>query len=307
MNICKVCGNSVGNKFFFAKEMMFGIRDEFQYMECSYCRSLQINEVPKQLSKYYPAHYHSFDQKENTENKNIANKTPHKQENQDNVASYNKWIKKLYPMKDWAVLDIGSGSGELLLEMKKMGFNNLSGCDPYLKEDVIYPHGPTIYKKDVYGIEGQYKLIMMHHSLEHMDEPNKILNKICSLLEPDGILLVRMPVANSLAFKLYKNYWVQLDAPRHLCIPSKKGMKILCERNNMELYRTNYDSTTFQFLGSKQYQMNIPLRDKRTYVNNPHQRLFRKYQIWWFKIMTIIANMIGDGDSAIYFIRKNKN
>ena len=38
---------------------MFGIGEEFTYDKCSCCSSLQLRDVPFNLSKYYPEGYYS--------------------------------------------------------------------------------------------------------------------------------------------------------------------------------------------------------------------------------------------------------
>src|SRR6476661_7449138 len=40
--------------------MMFGTRDEFEYLECAECGTVQIAEIPD-LTAYYPQGYYSFD------------------------------------------------------------------------------------------------------------------------------------------------------------------------------------------------------------------------------------------------------
>jgi hypothetical protein len=40
--------------------MQLGLREEFEYFECSKCGCLQIEEVPLDLSKYYPDNYYSY-------------------------------------------------------------------------------------------------------------------------------------------------------------------------------------------------------------------------------------------------------
>ena len=35
--MCKICGNTDGNKIHAAREMLFGYREEFKYIECSKC------------------------------------------------------------------------------------------------------------------------------------------------------------------------------------------------------------------------------------------------------------------------------
>src|SRR5206468_2718584 len=57
---CRLCGNDAGNRAFVAREMMFGLREAFDYFECAACGCLQIAQVPRDLSKYYPPQYYSF-------------------------------------------------------------------------------------------------------------------------------------------------------------------------------------------------------------------------------------------------------
>ena len=51
---CKICANSRGNKYHTIKEMMFGTRHSFDYLECGECGTIQIVTPPDDLSPYYP-------------------------------------------------------------------------------------------------------------------------------------------------------------------------------------------------------------------------------------------------------------
>src|SRR5215212_7226945 len=57
-DVCRVCGNSSGNRVHRAREMFAGTRDEFDYVECAACGTLQIREVPD-LRPYYSGDYYS--------------------------------------------------------------------------------------------------------------------------------------------------------------------------------------------------------------------------------------------------------
>ena len=59
-NTCRICGNKEGNVLYLAREMMFGLREEFTYFECAQCGCLQIAEFPADMSAYYPDDYYSF-------------------------------------------------------------------------------------------------------------------------------------------------------------------------------------------------------------------------------------------------------
>lgn len=65
-SLCRICDNENLNQAYQLKEMMFGIRDEFTYFECSVCGCLQISEFPEDISKYYPQDYYSFSESSST-------------------------------------------------------------------------------------------------------------------------------------------------------------------------------------------------------------------------------------------------
>src|SRR6266852_6035050 len=60
VRVCKVCGNASGNKTHLAREMMFGLRNEFEYLECGCCGCVQLVAPPEDMAKYYPKDYYSY-------------------------------------------------------------------------------------------------------------------------------------------------------------------------------------------------------------------------------------------------------
>lgn len=43
---CRICANESGNQLYEAREMFFGTRDPFTYIECASCGTIQIQDVP---------------------------------------------------------------------------------------------------------------------------------------------------------------------------------------------------------------------------------------------------------------------
>ena len=60
MMLCRACGRDAVFRLFAAREMLFGLRHRFEYGECPHCGSLQIRQIPANLSDYYPADYYSL-------------------------------------------------------------------------------------------------------------------------------------------------------------------------------------------------------------------------------------------------------
>jgi hypothetical protein len=144
---------------------------------------------------------------------------------------------------------------------------------------------------------------MLHHSLEHSPDPLQLLIELKRLSAPGGSLVVRIPVAASEAWTQYGVNWYQIDAPRHLVVPSRKGMAILAQRAGFEVFKVKFDSDETQFLCSEQYRRGIPLRDARSYYRNPHQRLFDHSEIAGAKARSREANRRERGDQACFYLR----
>jgi 2-polyprenyl-3-methyl-5-hydroxy-6-metoxy-1,4-benzoquinol methylase len=76
---------------------------------------------------------------------------------------------------------------------------------------------------------------MLHHSFEHMDNPCGVLKQIDKLLNPDGELLIRIPVSDSFAWRKYGVDWFQLDAPRHFFLHTTKSIALLAKNSGFVL------------------------------------------------------------------------
>ena len=128
------------------------------------------------------------------------------------------------------VLDIGSGVGEVLSVFKEHGweclgieFNEFAAN--YSKEKF----GINIINKSIYDFDSSEKfdLIMLWGVLEHFFKPLDVLNKVCELLEDDGLLLLEVPSADSVLVKYYEKTSKPVDriieGDRHIMIFSLRS------------------------------------------------------------------------------------
>ncbi len=319
--ICKICNTEIDTAPVHVKEMMFGLLTEHSYYECKYCEALQIEKVPADLEKFYPYNYYSFKQQPGTDiettylrkiksryllfNKNklpgfilsIGYKIP----------EYTGWLKEAGVKYDDAILDIGSGCGEILAQYCKAGFTNLQGIDPFLKTEFISNNGKLkLLRRSIFDKQepSSFDFVMLNHSFEHMDEPQSVFKRLAELTKPGKILLIRTPVNRSFASKKYGLNWVDMDPPRHLVVHSVKSMQLLAEKNGFEMEQIIFDSTAFQFWGSEQYKKGIPLFDPRSYSVNKSEELFSKKLIKEWKEQANELNKKDQGDQACFYLRK---
>ena len=120
---------------------------------------------------------------------------------------------------------------------------------------------------------------MMHHSLEHMFDPWKVLKKAWQLLNNGKRLLVRIPIMGNYGWQRYKNYWCGIDAPRHIFIPSEKGMRLLVEQAGFSVEKLEYDSSDYVIWSSEQYLKGIPLHAPNSRMLNKKNSVFSKKEI----------------------------
>lgn len=266
--ICKVCGNQAQNREHIMREMMFGFRDEFAYLECGSCGCIHIQEIPGNLEKYYPKQYYSLNDKVDVRGTSVRlflnRLTTRLHLLGINILSGTRfpyWLKMSGVKINSRILDVGCGTGELLQKLKMLGFPNLSGIDAYLQQDVTDNFGVKILKKPVDLLEGCYDLIMMHHSFEHFDDPRSVLNILSKSLDRNGTIIMRIPLVPCYAWEQYGTNWIQIDAPRHLFIHSLKSIDLLARVAGLKIEKVVYDSTVFQFWGSEMYQHDLSYQE----------------------------------------------
>ncbi|MBE0622151.1 MAG: class I SAM-dependent methyltransferase [Burkholderiales bacterium] len=316
---CSLCGNAEQNVIHSAREMMFGTKDEFTYIECAVCGCLQLANIPADLSRYYPREYYSLKRAHVNPDTPLARfmrlrRTAYYLGGKTLIGSliarirgapfWLEWFKHSLVSLDSAVLDVGCGTGEALLSLRREGFRNLTGVDPFITEDIHYEEGVTVFKREPAQLQGQFDVIMLHHSYEHMPNQLQTLQTLHALLKSNGTLLIRVPLASSLAWKKYGTNWVQLDPPRHLFLHTTRSMQLLAAQAKFVIAEIAYDSNALQFWGSEQYTKNIPFLSEQSWAKHPEQSIFTKEQIAEFERQAQALNKAEQGDQACFYMHK---
>ena len=168
---CRICGADAGTRIHIVKEMMLGLRDEFEYLECQACGCLQLVNSPEDLSSYYPSAYTAFGGRTRDE-LSLYQRLRYQIRKQRNKAFFRRpnWLERYLidsydnlPLQafsrmgvphDARILDVGCGSGVLLADLKELGYRNLLGLDRFVPQALADKHGVRIVKGELRDLKG---------------------------------------------------------------------------------------------------------------------------------------------------------
>lgn len=133
-----------------------------------------------------------------------------------------RWkARRVLPFRDLPgrVLDIGCGPGAFLITAYSRGWTCYgvdTSCEiiSHLAESGIAETQCSSFEEAEYA-PGSFDLVNMSHILEHVQNPIATLRKVASLLQPEGLIIMRIPCV-SLEARLFGTYWPGWDLPRHL-------------------------------------------------------------------------------------------
>lgn len=323
---CPACGESSVQERLDVREMMFGLDASFPYAVCAGCRSVRILDIPTDLAPFYPQDYYSIDLDPERTLGKVGNRQLATLVARSRVLGGNRMAKAARRVikqrqfqtfttilqsvrmaglprgRDSAVLDVGCGSGMLVYALGLAGIRTSVGVDPFAPGDRTFDNGSTLLRRDLHEVDGQFDLVMFHHSFEHVMDPKQSLLDAQSLLRPGGRILIRMPTVSSDAFDTYRDQWVQLDAPRHITIFSREGMEKLAADTGLTVVKTVDDSTSFQFWGSEQVRLGTPLESPTSHMINTDASAFSREQIRAWDEQAETLNARSRGDQAVWVL-----
>ena len=141
-----------------------------------------------------------------------------------------------YISPERSLLDIGSGGGEFLYLMQKLGIS-AAGIEPNIgyANFASAQYGVKIEVsrvEDLVNTAKLWDLITIHHVLEHLLSPVEVLKSIAGVLSPNGVLVVEVP-------NIEANYHAPKRQfhPAHIHTFSSEGLIFAANQAGLELVR----------------------------------------------------------------------
>ncbi len=242
---------------------------ESQIFKCIDCSLLLPNPLPlpQNIQEVYnnPNEYFSYHASKNWEKRSI--------EHHKTIKTLLKLNKK--NISNYKLLEIGSGRGEFLNACKS--FSNIDAIGIEVSEDFINfarKKNITIQKReldDFIDKKEKFDFIVLIAVIEHLDNPDKYLNKIQKLLKKDGVIYIDCPQEPNIVTILYnfvmkimgKKNCLNLQPtwePFHIYGFNIPSLKKILAKNNLSIikyriwspakpnFKINYKNFVFYFM-----------------------------------------------------------
>jgi SAM-dependent methyltransferase len=140
-----------------------------------------------------------------------------------------------------ALLDIGCDKGFFLDEARRHGYT-VAGVEPSERSREYCQCIGINVAADISQVEGTFDAVVMNHALEHIIDPVTLLRDIHRLLNPGGVVMIRVPDFDSLWSSVLKDRWCWFQPYAHYFHYTQRSLRQLLEQSGfrIEWLRSQY-------------------------------------------------------------------
>lgn len=261
VNSCPVCDNTGFDAFIVCTDY-FVSGEKFGIKQCGKC-GFKIThgvESEENIGRYYQSE--NYISHSNT-SKGFVNRVYH-QVRTLMLRKKSKLVEKATGGIKGSILDIGTGTGYFLDQMKTSGWK-VTGTE---KSSDARNFSKTRFGLDVFPTEelenfgeGSFDVITLWHVLEHIHRIKENFEAFQKLLKPNGKLIIAVPNHSSFDARHYGEYWAAWDVPRHIWHFAPAQMKLIGEKYGFKLTGVKplpFDSFYVSILSEKYRKSGFP-------------------------------------------------
>ncbi len=217
----------------------YGCPGQFAIEWCGACGHavtvprLQESDLPSLYQQYYPR-----------KDVDLAAIEAEVQRNAERFAVIKRWFSgtdnqgQFFAKARQDVLDVGCGSCQSLLELKRIGASAYGvEADPNVKSIAehfgLNVHIGSIWDEPFPGTS--FDLIVMNQVIEHIPDPEKSLALLVKRLKPAGQLVLSFPNAGSIYRRISGSHWINWHVPYHQHHFTKRSIAVMAEKLGLRI------------------------------------------------------------------------
>lgn len=157
------------------------------------------------------------------------------------------------------LLDLGCGSGEFAVEMRRRGWETaVTEINPHVLDE-LRAHGIEAKSADDATRDGfaePFDVITCWHVLEHVEHPLALARWVRSQLKPGGVFQVAVPNVGSWQAATFGPDWFHLDVPRHRYHFTPPTLTRLLQEGGFDVVATSTFALEYDVFGVLQSALN---------------------------------------------------
>lgn len=266
---CKLWTQATDGEYFTTQEI-------FSFYRCNNCQCLFIDPVPRDaLAQIYPDTYYSYQKPKGS--------LIFKIKNVFDTLLIRKLVRDLKG-ETLRVLDVGGGAGWELNAVRnvdrRITDTEIIDMDPQAAE-IATQNGHKYFcgRIEDYPAQTQFDLILFLSVIEHVEHPTAVLEKLGSLLSPQGIMVIKTPNYESLDERIFRRRnWAGYHCPRHWAIFNRESFENLARRLRFRFKIFSYTQGASFWAGSLLYFLHqkgiVKLSTRHPAVHHPLFAIF---------------------------------
>lgn len=315
---CDICGSTEHEQLFQSFDRLHEVSlEKFWVVRCRKCKMIFTNPRPDEndIGRFYPSeNYYAYfhDPKQShyltLQQKALYSCLQERQgypplKSQDIPQIEKKILSLLFSTRyrgfpqfkpGSKILDIGCGAGSFLSIVRPFGFKTFGVELDFNAVQRAREMGHNVAQGSLEERRFEnntFDIVRFSHVVEHLKSPNNTLNEVHRILKRDGSLIIVVPNIGSTISRFFKQYWFNLDLPRHLYHFTPQTLRLLLMQSGFSDIHVSRFTSEQSFLGSVAYYF----REKKIidhYEKFVHNRLLN---ISLLPIVTML-NWFGVGD-----------
>lgn len=227
-DICKACGSELH------EENSIGNKNGYNLLQCNSCKTVTVSPFPseQELIEFY---------------QNYKGTSGYNKKREKKIKRSLKRVRKISKYtKGKKFLDVGCNAGYAVYAAQQLGFDAFGiELDCETVSEAQEEFGKENFKcttiQEFAKTDQKFDVIYTSEVIEHVPDPGSFLKAVSDLLVEGGVLYLTTPDGNH--FMLPKDFasWADVKPPEHIIYFSKKGLKILLEKQGFKIEKTFFN------------------------------------------------------------------